>query len=88
MGKLFKVKMLKLTKYEGILRKVGEVYEVDETTAKRWYNRGIATLTKASLKKLGIASAEEAETPAEEDDEDATSADTSDKAAVNGVSGN
>lgn len=56
---LYEAKMLKLTKFDGEITPVGETREVDEKTAKRWFEHGIANFKKSDLKKLGFDVEEE-----------------------------
>lgn len=52
MEESIKVKMLKMTKWEGQRREIGEVCPVDIETAKRWHKNGIAVMKKEDVKKV------------------------------------
>lgn len=56
-----KVKMLKLTTYDGQLMQKDEIYDVPEDIAIRWKQRGIATVRKLDMVKAIEGVAVEAE---------------------------
>lgn len=48
-----KVKLARSTRYRGVRRAAGDVVEVDDTTAERWQENGLATAQAAGGKAQG-----------------------------------
>lgn len=61
------VKMLKSTSYFG-LKKAGEIYEVPDDVAKRWYGKGIATVKKAEVAEIESVEVDKVEEEAEDEE--------------------
>lgn len=81
-----KIKMLRMTTYEGKTLAVGGVYEIDEEVAVRWKKRGIATVRKDDIAKLAPEEPKKEEPQEEVGEEDVPT--VSDGAKPERLSGN